>query len=110
LHALTRGYVDGYAEDAGGGEFGGQGVDCGERGAQGAFEVPEAEARGAVFEQGSGAGEAEGAGTAGYWELGVSVVFYSCYVVVIYVAVVAGIMLHADKRLPLGNCKTLERD
>ena len=66
LHAFGGGHVDGYAEDADGGEFGGQGCDCGEGGAEGAFEVPEAEAGGAVFEHGAGAGEAESAGAAGY--------------------------------------------
>jgi hypothetical protein len=66
LDALARGYVDGYAEDAGGGEVGGQGVDCGERGAQGAFEVPEAEAGGAVFEEGPGAGETESTSATSY--------------------------------------------
>jgi hypothetical protein len=70
LHAFGGGHVDGYAEDADGGEFGGQGCDCGEGGAEGAFEVPEAEARGAVFEHSAGAGEAEGAGAAGYWKFG----------------------------------------
>jgi hypothetical protein len=66
LHALAGGYVDGYAEDAGGGEVGGEGGDCGERGAERAFEVPEADPGGPVFQQSASTGEAEGSSAAGY--------------------------------------------
>jgi len=52
------GDVDGNAEDAGFWELGGEGCDGWLGGAEGAFQVPDAEAQGAVFEHGSGAGEA----------------------------------------------------
>lgn len=53
------------AEDAGLGEFGGEFVDGRLGGANCGFEVPEGEARAAVFEEGAGGREGEGAGAAG---------------------------------------------
>ena len=61
------GDVDGDGEDSEGGEVVGEGCDGGEGGAESSFEVPDAEAGGAVVEEGAGAGEAQGAGAAGYW-------------------------------------------
>lgn len=65
-YGLGVGDVDGYTEDARGGEVCGEGVDGRGGGAEGGVEVPEDGGGGAVFEEGTGGGEAEGAGAAGY--------------------------------------------
>lgn len=57
--------IDADAQDALGGEVGGEGEDGGLGGAECGFKVPEAEAGGAVFEEGASGGEAEGAGATG---------------------------------------------